>query len=358
MSTLRILGFCYFAIASAFALGITTADQAKLREVLDAATEAVSNQTDQSVMQPLLAFARSQDETFFDPPPPGTQTIALAPPALNDESAYAHVDAPPAAQARLVDQPLLTLAPELTIAPDLSEIEAPGQRGIAEIPDTKKSANISAHDLVQSRLEQSLTPDLRRNFDLFLFVSTAAHGPAAQRLYVFKKSPDGKLALAYDWVASTGREKYETSPLGHRTFTVTPTGFYQFDPGRMYRDYRSRAWDGAMPYAMFLNSEHNGVPTGVAVHATTSSTVNRLGRRASAGCIHISAQNAALLYTMVRSDYRGQVPRFAYDEDNETMSNRGEVMRDAKGQIAMVNGFRVLIDIESFSGRDVVAALD
>jgi hypothetical protein len=358
MSALRILGFCYFAIASAFALGITTADQAKLREVLETATEAVSDQIDQSVMQPLLAFAHSQDETFFDPPPPGMQTIALAPPALNDGRTHAHVDAPPTVQARLVDQPRLALAPELMIAPDLSEIEAPGQRDIAEIPDTKKSANISAHDLVQARLEQSLTPDLRRNFDLFLFVSTAAHGPAAQRLYVFKKSPDGKLALAYDWAASTGREKYETSPLGRRTFTVTPTGFYQFDPGRMYRDYRSRAWDGAMPYAMFLNSEHNGVPSGVAVHATTSSTVNRLGRRASAGCIHISAQNAALLYTVIRSDYRGQVPHFAYDEDNETMSNRGELMRDAKGQIEMADGFRVLIDIESFSGRDVVAALD
>jgi len=95
----------------------------------------------------------------------------------------------------------------------------------------------------------------------------------------------------------------------------------------------------------------------VALHATTRSTVRRLGKRASAGCIHISAENAALLFKMIRSDYRGQAPRFAY-EDNDTMSNRGELMRDAAGKLEMTEGFRVLIDIENFSGRDVVAALD
>jgi hypothetical protein len=240
------------------------------------------------------------------------------------------------------------------IAPDLSEIEAPGAQKLLEQPDP---ADKSARALVQARLEEALTPDLRRHFDLFLFVSTAARGPAAQRLYVFKKSPGGNLSLIYDWAASTGREKYETSPMGQRAFTETPTGFYQFDPNRMYRQYKSRAWDGAMPYAMFLNWEREGVPTGVALHATTRSTVSRLGKRASAGCIHISAENAALLFKMIRSDYRGQVPRFAY-EDNDTMSNRGELMRDAGGKLEMAEGFRVLIDIEKFSGRDVVAALD
>ena len=166
----------------------------------------------------------------------------------------------------------------------------------------------------------------------------------------------GNLSLVYDWAASTGREKYETSPLGQRAFTATPAGFYQFDPNRMYRQYRSRAWDGAMPYAMFLNWERGGVPTGVAVHATTRSTIGRLGKRASAGCIHISAENAALLYKTIRADYRGQVPRFAYDEDEDAISNRGELMRNAAGQLEMTEGFRVLIDIEKFSGRDVVTA--
>jgi len=351
MSALRLLGLSYLAVVSVFGFAIATADQAQLRQVMDAVTEAVSDTIGQSIVQPLLAFVRAEDETFFDPPP-GSKTIALVPPEWDEELAFVAVK--PMRQTQLVDMPRSMLAPELTIAPDLSEIEAPNVQEIIASP----TAASSAQALVQVRLEQSLTPDLRRNFDLFLFVSTAARGPAAQRLYVFKKSPGGRLLLIHDWAASTGREKYETSPLGQQAFTETPAGFYQFDPNRMYRQYRSRAWDGAMPYAMFLNWERGGVPTGIAVHATTRSTVGRLGRRASAGCIHISAQNAALLYKMIRAEYRGQVPRFAYDEGNDAMSNRGELMRDTSGKLEMAEGFRVLIDIEKFSGRDVMAALD
>jgi len=351
MSALRFLGFSYLAVASLFALAIAAADQAQLRQGMDAASETVSDTIGQNILQPLLAFARAGDESFFDPPP-GAKTIALAPSAPDEGQAYAQRE--PTRAARLVDQPRAPLTPELMIAPDLAEIEAPGAR---ELLGQRDPADKSAPALVQARLEQSLTPDLRHHFDLFLFISTAARGPAAQRLYVFKKSSGGNLSLIYDWAASTGREKYEISPLGRRAFTETPAGFYQFDPNRMYRQYRSRAWDGAMPYAMFLNWEREGVPTGVALHATTRSTVRRLGKRASAGCIHISAENAALLFKMIRSDYRGQVPRFAY-EDNDTMSNRGELMRDAAGKLEMTEGFRVLIDIENFSGRDVVAALD
>lgn len=347
MSALRFLGFSYLAVVSVFALAIAAADQAQLRQAMDTATETISDAIGQSIVQRLLNFARAGDEVFFDPPP-GTKTITLAPPAPDE------MHASPVREARLVDQPGFPQTPELMIAPDLSGIGVPGSRQITELPD----ADLPAHALVQARLEQSLTPDLRRHFDLFLFVSTAARGPAAQRLYVFKKSPGGNLSLMYDWAASTGREKYEISPLGQRAFTATPAGFYQFDPNRMYRQYRSRAWDGAMPYAMFLNWERGGVPTGVAVHATTRSTVGRLGRRASAGCIHISAENAALLYKMIRSDYRGPVPRFAYDEEKDAVSKGGELMRDAAGKLEMTRGFRVLIDIEDFSGRDVVAALN
>jgi len=349
MSALRILGLSYLAATSAFALAIAAADKVQLRRAMDAATEAVSDEIGQSIVQPLLMFARAGDEILFDPPP-GTKTIALGPPEPDEGRIHAEIE--PVRRTRLVDLPRSPLTPELMIAPDLSEIEAPDK--LLEQPDP---ADKSAPTLVQARLEQALTPELRRHFDLFLFVSTAARGPAAQRLYVFKKSSGGNLSLLYDWAASTGREKYETSPMGRRAFTETPTGFYQFDPNRMYRQYRSRAWDGAMPYAMFLNWEREGVPTGVALHATTRSTVSRLGKRASAGCIHISAENAALLFKMIRSDYRGRVPRFAY-EDNDTMSNRGELMRDAGGKLEMADGFRVLIDIEKFSGRDVVAALD
>jgi hypothetical protein len=188
-------------------------------------------------------------------------------------------------------------------------------------------------------------------------VSKAARGPAAQRLYVFKKKSDGRLALAYDWAASTGREDYEVSPQGRHVFTATPGGFYQLDPNRLYRDYMSRAWNGEMPHAMFFNWEHDGEETGIAIHAATGADIARLGHRASAGCVHISPDHARLLFDMIRADYRGVVPRFAYDESHQTMNRSGKLMRDAEGRLRMTKGYRVLIDIENFSGGNAIAAL-
>ncbi len=72
MSAHRTLEFCCFAVVSAFALGIVSADQARLRGTMDVATEAVSDQIAQAVVQPLLDFGRSQDEAFVDPPPGGS----------------------------------------------------------------------------------------------------------------------------------------------------------------------------------------------------------------------------------------------------------------------------------------------
>jgi len=39
------------------------------------------------------------------------------------------------------------------------------------------------------------------------------------------------------------------------------------------------------------------------------------------------------------------------------MSANGELMRDAEGKLEMAEGFRVLIDIEKFSGSEAVASL-
>ena len=105
------------------------------------------------------------------------------------------------------------------------------------------------------RLQASLTPEMLKNFDLFLYVSKAKQGPLAQRMYVFRRA-QGELMLLYDWAASTGREQYEICPWGVHTRTDTPAGFYELDPDRMYRAYHSYAWDQAMPYAMFFNWEH------------------------------------------------------------------------------------------------------
>jgi hypothetical protein len=58
MSALRVLGFCYLATASMFALAIASADQARLHDALEAASGSVSSRVGQSVLRPLLAMAR------------------------------------------------------------------------------------------------------------------------------------------------------------------------------------------------------------------------------------------------------------------------------------------------------------
>jgi hypothetical protein len=358
MSALRVLGFCYLATASLFALAIAAADQVQLRDTLDAASNTVSDQVDHGLLRPLLAIARIADEQFFDPPQ-NQVAIALNAPGPDDARNYAHAAMPARRQTRLVDLPRLPSIVPLMIAPDLPplETETAGKNTPSVHWQDEGRPVSGAHALVQARLERILTPELRDNFDLFLFVGKAARGPSAQRLYVFQKKSDGTLALAYDWAASTGREEYEVSPQGRQVFTATPRGIYQFDPDRMYRHYTSHAWNGEMPYAMFFNWERSGTQTGMAIHAATENSIGRLGKRASAGCIHISPEHAALLYKMIRTNYRGRVPRFAYDAGGETMNNRGALMRDAAGQLEMTDGYRVLIDVDDLSASHAVAAL-
>lgn len=196
------------------------------------------------------------------------------------------------------------------------------------------------------RLIANLSSDMRRNFDLFLFVSKAKEGPLAQRMFVFKKEA-GDISLLYDWAASTGREQQEVNARGQASFTGTPAGFYQLDPARMYTRYRSYSWDQPMPYAMFFNWRREGIQTGLAIHAAEGT--DRLGMRASAGCVQLSPENAKTLNELVRAEYHGQVPRFSVDR-NDTMSNQGRFAKAADGALLMASGHRVLINIENYSG--------
>ena len=91
--------------------------------------------------------------------------------------------------------------------------------------------------------------------------------------------------------------------------------------------------------------------------AATGDDVARLGSRASAGCVHLSPENAATLYKLVREQYRGAMPRFAYNSATSTMSNTGALSHDKTGAVRMTDGFRVLIDIENFGGGDTLAEL-
>jgi hypothetical protein len=188
-------------------------------------------------------------------------------------------------------------------------------------------------------------------------VSKAEQGPWAQHLYVLRKNAAGDLDLLYSWSASTGREKSEVAPNGTRQRSTTPSGYYQLDPLRMYRRHFSGQWHEPMPYAMFFNWEKRGFQTGLAIHAATRGELSQLGTRASAGCIRIAPENARLLFHLIRSEYKGPSPRFAFDRRTATMSNDGVFMHDAAGNLRYTNGYKVLVLIENYGGKDTVATL-
>lgn len=85
--------------------------------------------------------------------------------------------------------------------------------------------------------------------------------------------------VIHTWKVSTAAPGY-----------ITPAG--DFRPYRMHRMWHSRTYDMApMPFAVFYDR-------GWAVHGTTS--VSRLGRPASHGCVRLETVNAEAFYNLVR----------------------------------------------------------
>jgi lipoprotein-anchoring transpeptidase ErfK/SrfK len=247
-------------------------------------------------------------------------------------------------QSREAVTPAVAESPPAAIAASEPEQKAPP-------PDKKISpAPVGKIARVEQRLRDRLSDPLFENFDLFLYVSKAAKGPWAQHMYVFAKEESGQFTLLHDWPVSTGREKIETNPSGKTVFSSTPVGYYELDPDRMWKTYHSTQWGAPMPHAMFLDWTRNGYQTGVAIHAATESELDHLGRRASAGCVRLSPRAAATLFNLIRTQYRGKVPRFVYNERTQTLSNKGEIARDASGEIEYQEGYRVLVFIENYGG--------
>jgi lipoprotein-anchoring transpeptidase ErfK/SrfK len=242
---------------------------------------------------------------------------------------------------------------------------AAGAAGAPAMPDEALPPAVDPHPpapaemaRVAQHLKASLSQELFDNFKLFLYVSKAGNGPWAQRMYVYGKADGGKLSLMYSWPVSTGREQHEVSASGRNVITDTPPGYYQFDGGRMHKHYVSHQWQHPMPYTMFFNWEKNGMPTGLAIHsAYGDEDIARLGSRASAGCVRLAPRNAQVLFNLVRSGYRGDVPLFAFDKKTYTIHNDGQLMHDTDGKLKYVSGYQVLVFIENYGGADLVAAL-
>lgn len=248
----------------------------------------------------------------------------------------------------------------LELAPQAADASAPSDAtpGTAtSVPNLPPPPTTAEFALVQQRLKDSLTSELYDNFELFLYVSKAASGPLAQRMYVFEKEPRGDLALAYDWQVSTGREKVEFNAKGRNLPSFTPQGYYELDPHRLFPHYWSIQWGEEMPYAMFFNWKKDGQQTGLAIHGASGDSVNLLGTRASAGCIRLPPEAAKTLFNLIRTKYRGLAPQFAVDRNTGTMSNEGILLHDADGHVQLAEGYKVLIFIEDYGGENVVAAM-
>jgi len=67
--------------------------------------------------------------------------------------------------------------------------------------------------------------------------------------------------------------------------------------------------------------------------------IAKLGSRASGGCVHLAPDDAATLFELIQASYGGPVPRFAYDYERRTGSNRGDFMRNRQGELK--NGGRL-----------------
>ena len=85
----------------------------------------------------------------------------------------------------------------------------------------------------------------------------------------------------HTWAVSTARRGYRT-PLGN------------FRPTRMHKRYFSKKYRGSpMPHSIFFYG-------GYAIHGTTS--IKKLGRPASHGCIRLHPKNARQLFALVRNN--------------------------------------------------------
>jgi hypothetical protein len=112
-----------------------------------------------------------------------------------------------------------------------------------------------------------------------------------------------------------------------------------------------------MPYAMFFNWENRGYMTGLAIHGAAGEDIGLLGTRASAGCIRLAPENARVLFSLIRENYKGLVPKFAYDRRTATMANDGMMLHDSDGRLQLAQGYKVLVFVEDYGGENVVAAL-
>jgi lipoprotein-anchoring transpeptidase ErfK/SrfK len=212
--------------------------------------------------------------------------------------------------------------------------------------------DVAPFAVAQRRLFATIPDEIEPYFDLFMYVSKSNRGPLAQRMYVFQRDADGRIIPYAEWPVSTGREKVELHK-ERKIRTITPEGIFALNPKRFHKRYWSTSWDGApMHYAMFYDLMNNGRQSGLAIHAAIGADkVRRLGRRDSAGCVRLSPKSAKELFYKVRNTTQGRVPVLALNDRGST-DRWGRVQHDETGTMLLQDGYRALVFVENYDGRD------
>jgi lipoprotein-anchoring transpeptidase ErfK/SrfK len=309
--------------------------------IAPAVSTEIGYRTDESV--------RSLVETAYEPvadaAPHSITPIGSAAPA-STTAIKVDVASSPALPAQTLDATPAKAPPPAETAPARILDDTPP--ALAEIDAAPEFS------VAEKRLLSTVPDDIEGYFDLFMYASKSNRGPLAQRMYVFQRDADGRLVPYAEWRISTGREKIE---LHHerKIRTTTPEGVFALDPDRFHRRYFSKAWDGApMHYAMFYDLTNNGTQSGLAIHAAVGADkIRRLGRRDSAGCIRLAPKNAKELFYKIRNTTQGRVPAFAVNERGST-DRWGKAQRDEGGTLILQDGYRALLFVENYDGRDEV----
>ncbi len=372
-SALNTLSAIYLLSASAFGIAIAMQRNPPLADASYRAGQTAWSAIDQYAIKPAGRQIVAWDQQLFDAIDPPVRVAAARHGVAPKIARHYQKPIEVARQIpRTVEPPPPALRPQIVEPQRVAKaVEAPPKPAMTLVPSQPWSPQAAANaprpdysapspaelTRVMLRLKDNLTSEMLQNFSLFLYVSKADSGPLAQRMYVFKKRGSGDLDMLYNWPVSTGRELVEFAPNGQRAPSFTPRGYYELDPDRMYKHHTSGQWHTPMPYAMFFNWQVGGLQTGLAIHSATGEDISLLGKRASAGCVRLAPENAAALFNLIRTQYRGLAPRFAIDRRTATMSNQGLLMHDAQGNVQMAEGYKVLVFIENFGGNNVVAAV-
>lgn len=188
-----------------------------------------------------------------------------------------------------------------------------------------------------------------RDFEYVIVVNKSKSGPYAQTMRIYDygyKIREVKV--------STGREGFElrrknkvcagAPPKSY--WSQTPTGFYT--PKYLEEKHNSSSWDSDMPFAIFFDVEN-----GLALHEVHPHYVNRIGTRASGGCVRQDHDTAEFLFSRVLATEGAAIPEVNLDgtpvldeQGNVKHINKQAVINEKTGTKMNFNTYSALIIIE------------